>query len=102
MKPLIITSDNYEKEVNLSDKPVLIDFYADWCGPCKMLAPIVEEIAGEVTNAKICKFNVDNEPELASTFGVMSIPTIIVMKNGKLFNKAVGFQSKQKLLSMLN
>lgn len=102
MKPIILTKSNYDEEVLKSSKPVLIDFYADWCGPCKMLGPVIEKLAEEVTHAKICKVNVDSENELASKFGVMSIPTIVVIKDGKVYNKAVGLQSREKLLNMLN
>lgn len=102
MKPIIITKSNFEEEVLKSTMPVLIDFYADWCGPCKMLGPVMEKLAEEVTTAKICKVNVDTENELASKYGVMSIPTIIVIKEGKVVNKAVGLQSKEKLINMLS
>lgn len=101
MKPINITIDNFEKEVKLSDKPVLIDFYADWCGPCKMISPIIDSIAEEAQNAKICKINVDEQAELAAQFGVMSIPTLVVVKDGNVVNKAVGLQSKEALLKML-
>ncbi len=101
MKPIIITSENFENEVMKSTKPVLIDFYADWCGPCKMLGPVIEKLAEEIDYAKVGKINVDNENALASAFGVMSIPTVVVMKNGQVVSKAVGVQSKEKLISML-
>lgn len=102
MKPLKLNQNNFENEVSNSDKPVLIDFYADWCGPCRMLGPVIEELAGEVSDAKICKINVDEEEELASKFGVMSIPTVVVIKDNKVVNKSVGYQSKEKLLAMLS
>ncbi len=102
MKAITITSANFESEVLKSDKPVLIDFYANWCGPCKMLSPVIEKLAEELDYAKVGKVNVDEEGTLASSFGVMSIPTIVVVKNGKVTNKAVGVQSKDKLISMLS
>ncbi|MDD4832507.1 MAG: thioredoxin [Clostridia bacterium] len=102
MKPVVITNENFDKEVMQSEKPVLIDFYADWCGPCKMLAPIVEKIAEEREDVKICKVNVDNERQLAANFDVMSIPTVVVVKSGKLYRKSVGLVPKQKLLEMLD
>ncbi len=101
MAALHVTKANFQAEVMESDKPVLIDFWASWCGPCQMIAPVIEELAGEVTNAKICKVNVDEEMELAAQFQVMSIPTLLVIKDGKVVASAVGVQSKQKILSML-
>ena len=101
MAALHITSDNFESEVMKSDKPVLLDFWASWCGPCQMLLPIIEELAGEVTDAKICKANVDEQPELADKYGVMSIPTLVVVKDGKTVKTSVGVQPKDKILEML-
>lgn len=101
MAALHVTMDNFEEEVIKSDKPVLVDFWAEWCGPCKMLLPVIEELAGEVTNAKICKVNVDEQQDLAARFRVMSIPTLIVFKDGLPVQTVVGVQSKQKLLKML-
>lgn len=102
MTALKLTQDNFEQEVLQADKPVLVDFWAPWCGPCRMVSPIVEEIAGEVAGqAKVGKVNVDEEPELAARYGVMSIPTLIVVKDGKVVSSTVGAQPKQAILSML-
>ena len=83
------------------DKPVLVDFFATWCGPCRMVSPIVDEIGAEVTDAKVGKVNVDEQPELASRFGVVSIPTLVVMKNGKIVDQAIGARPKNAILGML-
>lgn len=101
MNTIKITSDNFEQEVINSNKPVLLDFWASWCGPCRMISPIVDEIAGEVTDAKVGKINIDEQPELASAFGIMSIPTLAVIKNGKVINKMVGVRPKASILKML-
>ncbi len=101
MSVLNITQENFNTEVLKSDKPVLIDFWAEWCGPCRMLSPVIEELADEVTEAKIAKINIDEENELAVQFGVMSIPTIIVVKDGKTVSQTVGVQPKQKILQLL-
>ena len=101
MSTLKITKENFEKEVLNSDKPVLLDFWAAWCTPCKMVSPIVEEIAGEVTHAKVGKVNIDEQPELAAAFNIMSIPTLAVMKNGKVINSIVGAKPKSTILKML-
>jgi thioredoxin 1 len=101
MSVLTITKDNFENEVMKSDKPVLLDFWAAWCGPCRMVSPLVDEIADEVTNAKVGKVNVDEQPELASAFKVMSIPTLAVVKHGKVIKTSVGFQPKAAIISML-
>lgn len=102
MSVLTITKSNYEQEVVNSKKPVLLDFWASWCGPCRMVAPIVEEVAKEAVNvAKIGKVNVDEEPELARAFNIMSIPTLVVMKDGKVAQSSVGVQSKTDILSMI-
>ena len=102
MSILKITKDNFETEVLKSDKTVLIDFWASWCGPCKTVAPIIEEVAGETGDSAIIgKVNVDEEPELAQVFKVMSIPTLAVLKNGKVVKSVVGVQSKQEILSMI-
>jgi len=102
MSALKITKSNFEEEVMKSDKPVLLDFWASWCGPCKMVGPIVEEVANETAEiAKVGKVNVDEEPELANSFKVMSIPTLVVIKDGKVTQTSVGVKSKQAILSML-
>ena len=98
---LVITKENFESEVLKSDKPVLVDFWAAWCGPCKMLSPVIDEIAEERSDIKVGKINVNEQPELASQFAVMSIPTLIVFKNGEIANKAIGVQPKDAILSML-
>ena len=101
MSYINISSENFNEEVLNSDKPVMIDFWASWCGPCRMIAPIVEEIAEERQDIKVGKINVDEEPELASKFGVMSIPTIVIMKDGEVVNQAVGVRPKAQLLQLL-
>lgn len=102
MSVLKITQDNFEKEVLKADKPVLLDFWAPWCGPCRMVGPVVEEVAAEtVGNVIVGKINVDEEPGLAQSFRVMSIPTLVVMKDGKVASSQVGAKSKQAILEML-
>ena len=89
-----LTKDNFEQEVLKSEKPVLVDFYADWCGPCQMLSPIVDEVAEERDDIKVGKINVDEQMELAQKYGVMTIPTLLVIKNGEIANKHIGALSK--------
>ena len=101
MAALTITKQNFQEEVMNSDKPVLLDFWASWCGPCRMVLPIVEEIAQERSDIKVGKVNVDEQMELASQFGVMSIPTLIVMENGQIINKSMGARPKKAILNML-
>lgn len=101
MSVLSINKQNFHSEVLNSDRPVLLDFYADWCGPCRMVGPIVSEIADERGDIKVGKINVDAEPELAAQFGVMSIPMLAVIKNGKVVNSAVGARPKSDILSLL-
>lgn len=101
MSALIITQDNFEKEVLQSNRPVLLDFWAEWCGPCRMVSPIVEEIADEHPEIKVGKVNVDEQQELAAKFGVMSIPSLFVLKNGEIVNQAIGARPKQQILDML-
>ncbi|MBQ1457873.1 MULTISPECIES: thioredoxin [Butyrivibrio] len=96
-----LTSDNFEAEVLNSDKPVLVDFYADWCGPCKMMAPVVDQIAEENDDIKVGKINVDDEQDLAAKYGVMSIPTIGFFKGGDIVDKSVGAKPKSELLKMI-
>ena len=101
MSVIKLTNEMYETEVVKSDKPVLIDFYAYWCGPCKMVSPIVDEIANERDDVKVCKVNVDEQSDLAMQFGVMSIPTLIVMKNGEESAREVGAIPKSAILELI-
>lgn len=101
MSILHITKETFENEVLKSDKPVLLDFFADWCGPCKMIAPILDEIAEEREDIKVCKINVDQEPELAAKYQVMSIPSLFVIKDGEVTNQALGARPKAQILNML-
>jgi thioredoxin 1 len=102
MSVVTLTENNFDQEVIKSDKPVLIDFWASWCGPCRMVSPIVDEIADEEAGkVKVGKVNVDEQPELASRFGVMSIPTLVVMKNGEVASTSVGARGKEAILGML-
>lgn len=102
MSVLHITKENFENEVLKSDRPVLLDFWASWCGPCRMVSPIIDELAEETTDKKVGKINVDEQPELAQAFGVMSIPTLVVMKDGEVVGQSVGVKSKEAILHMLN
>ena len=101
MSVLHITKENFEAEVLKSDKPVLLDFFAAWCGPCKMIAPILDEIAQEREDIKVCKVNVDEEPELAARYQVVSIPTLFVIENGEIKNQSLGARPKPQILEML-
>ena len=101
MSAMNINKDNFHEEVVKSEKPVLLDFWAPWCGPCRMVVPIVEEIAAEHPEYKVVKINVDEEPELASQFRVASIPTLVVMKNGQVQSQSVGARPKAQILAML-
>lgn len=101
MSVLNITKENFINEVMESKQPVLIDFWAAWCGPCKMIGPIVEEVASEVEDLKVVKINVDEQPELAQQYGVMSIPTLVIMKDGKEVNKAIGLRPKEDLIKLV-
>ena len=101
MSVIKINKENFASEVLNSNKPVLLDFYADWCGPCRMVGPIVSEIANERSDVKVGKINVDEQPELAAQFQVMSIPMLAVIKNGKLENQVVGYSSKEQIAAML-
>ena len=101
MSAINVNKNNFDQEILNSDKPVLLDFWASWCGPCQMVSPIVDEIAAERSDIKVGKINVDEQPELAAQFGVMSIPTLVVMKNGTVVNQATGARPKAQILAML-
>lgn len=102
MSILNITKENFEKEVIKSKKPVFLDFWAKWCGPCRMISPIIDEIAKEVPDAKVCKVDVDEQPELANAFQVMSIPMIAIIKDGKVVKTSVGIKPKEEMKALLN
>jgi len=102
MSAVTITKDNFEMEVTMSDKPVLLDFWAPWCGPCKIVGPIIDGIADEVFTLKVGKINIDEQPELAVEFKVMSVPTLAVVKGGVIVKKSVGVKSKADILDMLS
>jgi thioredoxin 1 len=97
----VVNKDNFEEEVLRSPKKVLVDFYADWCGPCKMISPIVEQIAEENEDIKVCKINVDSEPELSIKYQVMSIPTLISFQNGEVSDKSIGLVGKEEILNII-
>ena len=101
MNALNLTAANFEEEVLKSTTTVLVDFWAAWCGPCKMIAPILEEVAKDVTDVKICKVNVDDEGALAQKYGVTTIPTLIVFKDGKIINQSAGLKNKNAIIAML-
>lgn len=101
MAAVNVNKNNFQQEVLNEDRKVLLDFWAPWCGPCRMVVPIVEEIAEEYPEYKVCKINVDEEPELASQFNILSIPTLVVMDNGQILNQASGARPKSAILAML-
>lgn len=101
MAVITITKDNFKSEVLESDKPVLLDFWATWCGPCKMIGPVIEEIANEHPEIKVCKINVDEEGELSIKHGVMSIPTLMIFKNGEIAQTAIGYRPKEEIEELL-
>ena len=101
MSVIHVTKENFQAEVLGSDKPVLLDFFATWCGPCRMVGPILDEIASQREDIKVCKINVDEEADLASQYRIMSVPTLMVVKNGEVVNKSMGAMPKAKILAML-
>ena len=101
MKVLHINKDNFHKEVLNSDKPVLLDFFASWCGPCRMVGPVLDEIAEEREDIKVCKVNIDEQPELASRFRIMSVPTLMVLKDGNIVEQSIGAKPKHQILAMV-
>ena len=101
MSAILVNKNNFQEEVLGSDKPVLVDFWAPWCGPCRMVLPIIEEIAEENEDIKVVKINVDEDPELANQFGVMTIPTLYVFKNGEAVNHRSGAMPKEQILAMV-
>ena len=101
MSVLKVNNDNFEKEVLQSEKTVLVDFYATWCDPCKMLSPIVDEVAEEVNDVKVCKVDIDEARDLAAKYEIMSIPTLLVFKNGNVVNNSLGLVKKEKILDLI-
>lgn len=101
MSVIKVNNDNFEQEVLQSQETVLVDFYANWCGPCKMLSPIVDEVAEEVSNVKVCKVNIDEARSIAMQYEIMSIPTLLVFKNGKVVNSSLGFIKKEEILKLI-
>ena len=101
MKAMHINKDNFHNEVLNSDKPVLLDFFASWCGPCRMVGPILDEIAEEREDIKVCKVDIDQQPELASRFRVMSVPTLMVMREGQIVEQSIGAKPKHQILAMV-
>lgn len=101
MKALHINKENFHKEVLNSDKPVLLDFFASWCGPCRMVAPILDEIAAEREDIKVCKVDIDEQPELASRYRIMTVPTLMVLKDGRITEQSVGARPKHQILAMI-
>lgn len=102
MSVINLTQADFKQEVMESDKPVLIDFWAVWCGPCQMMSPIVDEVAEETDDVKFCKVNVDDEPQLAAMFGIQSIPTLALIKNGKTVDISIGLLTKEELINFIN
>lgn len=101
MSVIKVNNDNFEKEVLQAEKTVLVDFYANWCGPCKMLAPIVDEVSEEVNDIKVCKIDIDEARDLAAKYEIMSIPTLLVFKNGNVVNNSLGLIKKDKILDLI-
>ena len=101
MKAMHINKDNFHQEVLNSEKPVLLDFFASWCGPCRMVGPILDEIAEEREDIKVCKVNIDEQPELASRYRIMTIPTLMVLKEGQIIEQSVGAKPKHQILAMI-
>ena len=101
MKVMHINKDNFHQEVLSSDKPVLLDFFASWCGPCRMVGPILDEIAQEREDIKVCKVDIDEQPELASRYRIMSVPTLMVLKEGRIVEQSVGAKPKHQILAMV-
>ena len=101
MKVLHVNKDNFHNEVLNSEKPVLLDFFASWCGPCRMVGPILDEIAEEREDIKVCKVDIDEQPELASRYRIMSVPTLMVLKNGSIVDQSIGAKPKHQILAMV-